>query len=113
MKAFEIKEFDILHVQRAAAVKTAKLLKIEYCELMDYLELQGMIKEKDEGLYKMLMDFTTAYWNYYFCVNSINSVAMGNKIEPKDADLLKEHIKQKNELRTALMIEIKKRKKQN
>jgi hypothetical protein len=114
MKAYEIKEFDVLHVQRKAALKTAKLLKVEYCELMDYLELQNIIKEKDAELYKMLMDFSAAYWNYYYyCANAINGNANGNKIDAKEVEVLKDHIKQKDEFRATLIIEIKKRKKQN
>jgi hypothetical protein len=113
MKAYEIKEFDVQHVQRKAALKTAKLLKIEYCDLMDFQELQSSIKEKDGDLFNMLNDFCSAYLNYYYFANTLNINTKGSKIDAKEAEVLKEHIRQKDELRAALVIEIKKRKKQN
>src|SRR4051812_15675249 len=112
MKVHEIKEFDILYIQRKAAVKLAKHLKVEYCDLMDYVELQKKIKDKDEDLYTMLMDFSSAYWNYYYFSKSLSEQTKDAKIEGKDSEMLKEHIKEKDEKRTILMIEIKKRKKQ-
>src|SRR4051794_21218933 len=104
MKAYEIKEFDVLHVQRKAAIKTAKFLKVEYCDLMDYGELQKIIKDKDEALYELLVDFCTAYWNYYYYINTLNTQLQGNKMETREVDLLKDHIKQKDDCRTALLV---------
>jgi hypothetical protein len=111
MKTQEIKEFDVLHVQRKAAIKTAKVLKVEYCDFMDYPELQKSIKEKDEDLYNLMMEFSSAYWKYYYFSNSLNEQSKGIKIDPHNSAILKEHIREKDETRMAWVIEIKKRKK--
>jgi hypothetical protein len=110
MRINEIKEFDILSIQRKAAVITAKILKIDYCDLMDYSELHDMIKERDENLFNKLNDFSNAYWNYYYYVKGINSMGKNYQINEKEQAILNTHLKEKDDSRSILLMEIEKKK---
>jgi hypothetical protein len=108
MKAWELKEFDVLSIQRKASLMAAEFLKIENPELLDNLELGPAIKSKDESIYKALLDFSNAYWNLLFYCKGISSHGRINELGANDKAKLEKHILEKNEARRLFLEAIKK-----
>ncbi|HXA00968.1 MAG TPA: hypothetical protein VNW99_03210 [Cytophagaceae bacterium] len=107
MKEWELKEFDVLSIQRKASLMTAEALKIEAPELLDNLELGSIIKAKDENIYKALFDFSNSYWNLLFYCKGISSHGRVNELRPIDKEKLEKHISEKNEAKQLFLNELK------
>jgi superoxide dismutase len=108
MKDWELKEFDVLSIQRKASLMTAEILKIEEPELLDNLELASLIKARDENIYKALFNFSNSYWNLLFYCKGISSHGRVNELSSMDKERLEKHIIEKNEAKRFFLNEIKK-----
>ena len=103
MKIWELKEFDVLEIQREAILKAANCFDISYPELRDNVELGNMLNQRDPELARLLTDFLSAYWNYFYFSKSINAHDRGYEMTGAEKDKLAEFIGDKETKREWLL----------
>ena len=73
MKLNELREHDVLEIQREDMIEAALALELAYPRFRDNLELYAIIKETDLELYNSLKNFCTVYMNYFYFVKNLKT----------------------------------------
>jgi hypothetical protein len=97
MKEWEIKEFDVLSIQREASLMAAKKLNVDNYYLMDNIELSVAIGSQDQNIYKALINFTDSYWSLLFYCKGISSSGRRTELSSIEKDKVDKHIADKNQ----------------
>jgi hypothetical protein len=97
MNIWELKESDVLNVQREAIQKAASYFEISNPELRDNVELLNLIEDKDPNLFKLLENFCTAYWNYYYFIKVLAPYGKRNGMSDQEKEKLSDYTREKEE----------------
>ena len=103
MNVWELKESDVLYVQRGAILKAASCFDISNPELMDNIELLNIIQEADPGLFNLLENFCTTYWNYYYFIKVLAPYEKRNGLSESEKEKLSDYMHEKEESKKALL----------
>ncbi|HXA02893.1 MAG TPA: hypothetical protein VNW99_12940 [Cytophagaceae bacterium] len=97
MKLNELREHDVLEIQREALIEAALAVQTAYPRFRDNLELYAIINEKDPEMHSALKDFCAVYMNYfYFAKNLKNTKEHLSEIE---STRYNQYIEKKDEAR--------------
>jgi hypothetical protein len=103
MKIWELKEYDILDIQREAILQAANCLDISHPELRDNSELRSMLTNKDPELAELLTNFLSAYWNFYYFSKAISEHGKNYEMTGAERDKFAEFIRDKDDKREMLL----------
>jgi hypothetical protein len=103
MNIWELKESDIMYVQREAILRAASCFNIPDAGLRDNIELLNLIKQNDGGLFKALENFYTAYWNYYYFIKVLAPHGKPNGMSDSEKDKLTDYSHEKEEAKKILL----------
>jgi hypothetical protein len=103
MNIWELKESDIIYVQREAILKAASCFDIPDPELRDNVELLNLIQEKDLTIFSRLENFYTAYWNYYYFIKVLAPHGKRDGLSDTEKEKLSTYIHEKEEAKRLLL----------
>jgi hypothetical protein len=103
MNIWELKESDVLYVQREAILQSASCFDISNPELMDNIELLNLIQEGDAGLFALLENFCTTYWNYYYFIHLLAPYEKRNGLSDLEKEKLSDYTHEKEESKRILL----------
>jgi hypothetical protein len=113
MNIWELKESDILYVQREAILQAAACLDISNPGLRDNVELLNLIQERDDSLFKVLESFYTAYWNYYYFIRVLAPHGKRDGMSDPEKEKLSDYTNEKEEAKRLLLERLKQARMQN
>src|SRR4051812_20870922 len=103
MNIWELKESDIIYVQREAILRAASCIAISDPDLRDNVELLNFIQEKDNHLFQVLESFYTAYWNYYYFIKVLAPYGKRNGLSDLEKEKLSTYTHEKEEAKRLLL----------
>jgi hypothetical protein len=107
MNIWELKESDIIYVQREAILRVAASLDISDPGLRDNVELLNLIQERDSSLFNSLANFYTTYWNYYYFIKVLAPHGKRNGMTDSEKEKLRDYSHEKEEAKRLLLEKLK------
>jgi hypothetical protein len=103
MKIWELREYDILEIQREAILQAANCVGITHPELKDNVELKNILNQKDPALADLLTNFLSTYWNFFYFSKAITAHGKSYEMTSAEKDKLAEFIRDKGDKRRQLV----------